>query len=358
MKKILIVITTAFVSDGGLTSVMLSYYRHMNRDGLQIDFASTNSLDMNSELYQELKRNHSQYYCLGRRKRNVFLYFAKFFVLLRAKKYDVIHVNGNSATMVMELGIAKWLRIPIRVAHCHNSRCEHAILNKILMPFFRGSYTRAVACSKMAGEWLFDSFDILQNAIDFEKYRFRSEVRKRVRDKLNISDKFVIGTVGKINEQKNQIFFLDVLKEFMKQKNNAVFLLIGDGPDRGKLKKHIERMGLENQVIMLGMRTDVDRLLNGMDCFVLTSLWEGCPLALLEAQANGLSCISSDRVSSEGMITGQVRVVSLKDKGKWVEVLAQTNFRTLNSEQLKEIFERHKYEITKNSNLLRQWYVQ
>lgn len=357
MRKILIVITTAFVPYGGLATVMLNYYRHMNREGLQIDFASTNPLGEEDSLSQELRGNHSRYYCLGERKRGILLYTRRLYSLLKKEKYDVIHVNGNSATMAIELKIAKWAGVPVRIAHCHTSRSEHTMVHKCLLPVFRRSYTKAGACSAMAGVWLFEHFDILKNAIDFEKYRFRPRVRNQVRERLGITGKFVIGTVGKINVSKNQVFFLDVLQKFVKQRENTLFLLVGDGPERGNLEQKIREKGLEHHVLLPGMRTDVDELLNGMDCFVFPSFFEGFGMAMLEAQANGLWCLASDQVSREGVITDHVCMLPLQEPDRWVGDLMQAGHRDCDVEKLRKIFETSGYEIGKSSEVLRQWYL-
>lgn len=231
------------------------------------------------------------------------------------------------------------------------------MVHKCLLPVFRRSYTKAGACSAMAGVWLFEHFDILKNAIDFEKYRFRPRVRNQVRERLGITGKFVIGTVGKINVSKNQVFFLDVLQKFVKQRENTLFLLVGDGPERGNLEQKIREKGLEHHVLLPGMRTDVDELLNGMDCFVFPSFFEGFGMAMLEAQANGLWCLASDQVSREGVITDHVCMLPLQEPDRWVGDLMQAGHRDCDVEKLRKIFETSGYEIGKSSEVLRQWYL-
>ena len=150
MKKILVVITTAFVRTGGLTSVMMNYWRVMDKKGLSFDFASTNQVD--SLLYEEISKEGCHYYKLPPRKQTL-----NYFIALRklCKGYDVVHVHANSATSAIELMAAKMAGVPKRIHHNHNSNTKHPYLNKFLHPLFVNCYTDAVACSNEAGEWLF-----------------------------------------------------------------------------------------------------------------------------------------------------------------------------------------------------------
>ena len=138
--NILVVITTAFVPTGGLTTVMMNYYRIVNKEAVKIDFASTNNpLQV---LLDEIHANGSEYYQLPERK-NILLYF---FALKRlCKGYDMIHIHANSATAVIELQAAKWANIKIRLIHNHSSRCQHKILNRCLLSLYRRSFTQAIA---------------------------------------------------------------------------------------------------------------------------------------------------------------------------------------------------------------------
>ena len=154
--KILVVITTAFTSTGGLTTVMMNYYRAMNKEGLKIDFASTNV--PSQSLLDEIHVEGSEYYQLPPRKKIV-----SYFYRLRrlCKNYDLLHVHGNSSTSVLELMAANWAGVKRRIVHNHTSRSQHPWINLLLHPFFLMSYTKAIACSDAAGEWLLVIFSTI-----------------------------------------------------------------------------------------------------------------------------------------------------------------------------------------------------
>lgn len=313
MKKVLIVITTSFVPYGGLTTVMMNYYRAMNKEGLQIDFASTNEPE--TSLLDELKKNNSRYFCLGERKRNLLGYINKLRKLLAREKYDVIHVNGNSATMLFELFIAKMCNVKKRIAHGHNTQTSYPVLNDILKKMFKRTLTTAVAVSSQTGDWLYgeNNYVVLKNAIDLDKYKFNNETRMTIRDQLNINDKYVIGTVGKLNYQKNHEFLIEVFKKIYDKNHNVHLLIVGGGALEQELKEKVNELKITNAVTMTGMKSNASEFLQAMDVFVFPSRFEGFGLSLIEAQASGLHCIASDTIPKETNVSDCVEYLDLKE---------------------------------------------
>lgn len=297
MRNILVIITTSFVTYGGLTTVMMNYYRAMDKSGVHIDFASTN--EPSQELLDELHSNGSEYYCLGERNKNLFKYRQNLKKVLEKNKYDVIHVNGNSATMALELSVAKQFGVPVRIAHGHNSKTSHLIVHEFLKPLFNKMYTHAISVSKTAGDWLYggNKYIILNNAIDLEKYRFNKEIRDKVRRNLKIDNKFVVGNVGKLNEQKNHTFLLKVFAELKKMRADVCLLLVGGGHLETDLRNECRALNIENDVIFTGMVNNASDYFQAMDVFVFPSLWEGFPLSVVEAQTSGLPCVLSKKVT-------------------------------------------------------------
>lgn len=317
-RKVLIVITTDFVIYGGLTTVMMNYYRAMNKENLQIDFASTNN--PSNELKNELEKNNSRYFNLGNRKKSTAFYLKKFVKLLIHEKYDVIHVNGNSSTMVMELMTAKMFGIKTRISHVHTTCSNYPYINKILRPLFLYSYNVAIAVSKQAGEWLYGKkFIVLNNAIDTNKYKFNMKVREELRSKYGLNNKFVVGNVGKLYPPKNQSYLLKIFAEYCKVDENAMLVIAGGGVLEDELKKEAERLFIKEKVIFLGMCNDVPSILQMFDIFVFPSIFEGLGLAIIEAQASGLPCIASKAVPMETQVTSNIYYYNLDgDEKKWI----------------------------------------
>jgi glycosyltransferase involved in cell wall biosynthesis len=146
-----------------------------------------------------------------------------------------------------------------------------------------------------------------------------------VRAELGIpADAFVIGHVGRFEEQKNHIFLIDIVAEIAKREPNIHLLLIGDGSLRSAIEKKVIQNGLAKRVTFTDIRPDVPRLMLGaMDLFLLPSIHEALGLVLIEAQAAGLPCVFSDVVPEEAnAVTPLVRQVSLsKSASEWAEAV-------------------------------------
>lgn len=358
MRRVLILITTAYIPTGGLASVMMNYYRNIDKSGLLIDFASTNEVP--EVLVNELSQNGSQYYCLGARK-NVLTYFRRLYKVCIG--YDVIHVNGNSATTVIELLAAKMAGIRKRIHHNHTAKTEHRVLHNLMLPFFRHLYTVGLACSENAGNWLFGEgkFSVLRNAIETEKYRFSSSLREKYRGEYDIpSNAFVIGHVGKYNPIKNHFKLIEIFKEYYKIHKDAMLLCVGYGPLQKDLEEYIDELGLVGKVILTGERTDTPGFLSAMDVFVFPSKYEGLGMAVIEAQASGLPCLVSDRVPKDVFMSDHIYSAALEEtSNKWVVMIDNMKVEDRNTQSHKNIVSITEagYNIKTEAGRLRELYL-
>lgn len=324
MQKILVIITTQFVLHGGLTNVMLNYYQWINNDKFRIDFASTNKLS-DENLLIKLKKKNSQYYCLGNRKKKTIMYLIKLYRLLKNNNYDIVHINSNSATATLELLVAKIAGVKTRIVHNHTEVCDHQILHKLFSPFFKKLYTVAVACSNKSGEWIFgeNGYKVLKNSIDTQRYRYDKDLRINIRQKYNIDENcMVLGHIGKIYKPKNHSFIIDIFNDYHKINKNSKLLLVGDGILRHQVEEKIKFYNIQDDVILVGMQYNTNEYLSAMDVFIFPSLWEGLPLALVEAQSSGVICVCSNKIDEQINITGNVKMLPIDDGTKiWVDAI-------------------------------------
>lgn len=320
-RRILVIIGTDFAATGGLTAVVMNYYRAMNRQGLKIDVASTNNISEEDTAYKDLLDGGARYFCLGDKKKTPVKYIVNLYRVLIEGQYNVVHVNGNSATMGIELGIAKLCGVKKRIAHCHTTRSNYPKLNNFLFPLFKKTYTDAIAVSCDAGKWLFgENFLVLNNAIDLCKYAFDPATRAALRAEYNLENKFVVGNVGKLNGPKNHKFLIDIFCELRKLKNDCALVIAGGGALESELRAKCELLNIQDSVTFLGMRDDIQNILQIFDMFVFTSIFEGLGMAVIEAQASGLRCLCSDCVPRETQVTSNVWYLSLKDEPRhWAE---------------------------------------
>ena len=358
MNRILVVITTAFVKTGGLTSVMMNYWRAMDKTGLSFDFASTNEID--NLLFEEISKGGCRYFQLPPRN-NVPAYFNTLRNL--CKGYDVVHVHANSATSVIELMAAKLAGVPKRIHHNHNSNTQHPYLNKLLHPVFVRSYTDAVACSDAAGEWLFGKgkYLVLPNAIDIDKFKYNQQVRELIRKEFDINeDDFLVGHVGKFVGAKNHDFLIKVFSAYHSNYPHSKLMLVGDGILRPKIEKWVAESECADAIILAGLRSDIPALLQAFDVFVFPSIYEGLPLSVLEAQASGLPCIISSNIDSEVSVGCDVVMKSLSDDVvSWADTIGRFDDNILREKRCRENYNRitkAHFNITNEANELKKIY--
>lgn len=358
MKKVLVIITTAFSPVGGLATVMMNYYRVLDKSKIHIDFASTNEIE--SSLLSEISAYGSKYFQLPRRG-NVLKYWNA--VRLLSKNYNIIHVHANSSTALIELSAAIAAGVPKRIHHNHTSKTQHQIINALLHPFFKHSYTDAIACSQLAGDWLFGKgkYVILRNAINLHKFVYNADVRELVRKKYNIqSNEFVLGHVGKFMEAKNHYFLIKLFAVYHSKHPNSKLLLVGDGVLRAKIETWISESGCAESIILAGLRSDVSALVQAMDIFVFPSLYEGMPLSVMEAEASGLPCLISSNVTNDVNIGEAVKMKSLDDgPNSWAIVIDSFDYaisREVRCHNNYELITKAGYNIENEANELLKIY--
>ncbi len=324
MKVLVVMNSTSVKLGGGIIQVIINYRDQLIGSNIYFDFAI--NIDNDEELVRKLTCNGEKLYQLPNKKKRIAQYIKELYGICRYGEYDVVHVHGNSATMSIELTIAKLCGIKKRVVHCHNSQGGHPKLNKLLMPYFKTLYMDALACSDSAGEWIFGkgNFTVLHNAIDLERFSFNNDDRIEYRKKLQISeDTIVVGHVGSLNEQKNHEFLIKIFSVFQKT-NNAELLIIGDGVLRNKIAQQAIDLGIADKVNFLGVQNDVEKWMCVMDIFAFPSKWEGLGMVAIEAQACGLPVLASTAVPKAACVTNKMYYLSLKDSEKiWSDKMAE-----------------------------------
>ncbi len=314
--KILIVSTVEFHLNG-ITSVIMNYFRHIQKDKIQLDFLVMNYIS--EDLKCEIEGEGGRVFCLPRKK-NPLAYMSGLCRILKRERYDIIHVHGNSATMAIELFCAWLCRVTVRIAHSHSTSCEHKKLHRLLYPLFQRCCTHALACGDAAGRWLFggQQYTVMKNGVDLPSFFYDEEVRKKYRLQLQVSDEEVlIGHIGNFVPLKNHSFLIDVFSIIKNQYDKVKLLLISDGPLMEEMKEKVRQLKLDDSVIFLGRTTEAAAYYQTMDLFVLPSVYEGVPVVLIEAQAAGLPCIVSDKVSPEVDVTGFLEFLSIDSACVW-----------------------------------------
>lgn len=363
MKKILIINTVPF-GMGGMSSVIINYLNNMNKEDIEI------TLIVNSEIEKEyekiLKKNNINIIIL-KRNTNVIAYMYNVYKIMKSGKFNVVHIHGNSSTMAFETIPAYLNKIPKRIVHSHNTSCEHKMLNKILWPILKMTYTLAFACSEEAGKWLFkkdNNFTILHNAINSEEYKFDKKQRESIRRELGVDTSYVIGHVGYFNEQKNHEKLFQIVSCLKNEIDVKLLCISGDYEVPKEINDLINKYNLDNNIKILLRRSDVNNLLQAIDFFVFPSKFEGLGIALIEAQAAGLHCLASTNIPKEARICeGLVSYLELSENSKeWAKLILDIKKsiiknRMENSNKAISELKQAGYDINIEAEKLREMYI-
>ena len=188
------------------------------------------------------------------------------------------------------------------------------------------------ACSEKAAHYMFPDkpFTWIKNGIDTNRFAFDPVIRDAVREKLGISaSTTVIGFCGNFREQKNPMKLLEIFKEYRFLNLDSVLLLVGGGVLRPRMEQYIEENNLNDSVMFLGIRRDVEKLYQAMDAFVLPSRFEGLGIVYVEAQCSGLPCLATqDAVPLQVKVSDLIRFVpQASESAYWARMLEQQLFR-------------------------------
>lgn len=292
---------------GGVEAVVMNYYRYIDKSKIQFDFICDE--DSTNIPYEEIEKLGGKVILIPPYQK-LFRYHKELKRILKEGNYKIVHSHINTLS-VFSLFAAKCAKVPVRIAHSHSTTNKKEkkknLMKQVLKPFSKLFATDYMCCSELAGRWLFGDklynegkIYLLNNAIDLKKFEYNEKIREEVRKELNIDEKtFVMGHIGRFVEQKNHSFLIDIFYELQKEKQNAVLILVGQGPLQDDMKEKVEQLELSNNVMFLGQRNDAARLYQAIDVFVLPSLYEGLPVVGVEAQAAGLLCVLSDDMTKE-----------------------------------------------------------
>lgn len=376
-KPIRVLQVLTIMNLGGAETMIMNYYRHVDRTKIQFDFllhrAERGFFDdeiesLGGKIFRMSAISPKNYFSY---KKNLNIFFEEH------PEYNIIHSHLNALSSII-LGVAKKRKIPVRIAHSHLA-VEAKVLKKVfkkntdikatikdyVQSLVKGKVasvaTHFFACGEKAGDWLFgkknkEKVTIINNAINASLFSYNSSKSQKIKDGYGLQNKKVIGHVGRFNEQKNHFFLIKIFNEIYKKDNNCVLLLIGNGNLENKIKAEAKRLNIDKNILFLGLRNNIPELLQGFDLFLFPSLYEGLPVTLIEAQASGLKAITSTTVTKEANITGLVTYLDLeKSELNWAEsVLSNIDYdRKDTINQIKK----GGYDIFENAKNLQTFYL-
>lgn len=336
MKRALVVVSK--MDTGGAETMMMKYYRALDKSRYQLDFAV--STDEEGFYDAEIRRLGGRIIRVTKKSSNPVKAMTDIYRIAKSGTYCAVIRNAENAMASLDLLMARLGGVRNTVFRSTNSNTSGRSLferasHTIGMPILRWSSRQMVAPSGVSARFMFGDkivregrYSLLPNAIAFDDYAFSADARRRLRDQYHLDkNDLVLGNVGRMVEQKNQTYCLDVLKELRSQGTKSHLFLVGKGDKRQELEAKANANGLANDVTFLSPTPQVAALYSMFDVLLLPSFFEGMPNVLIEAQAAGLKCITSDKVTSEARLLDTTRYVPITQEAveAWAEECEMPN---------------------------------
>lgn len=288
---------------GGMENFIMNLYRNVDRDKVQFDFITHKESD--PAYVEEIVKLGGRIYQLPRLTRNPIKNLRRIEEIVRENSYKVVFRHTPNALVAPQLRAAG-KGGAYAVCHSHNTDDPKRFLHMLGKLFLRSDKIGKFACSKAAGEWMYGSkeFEIINNAVDIDKFSFSDEKRMKIRKEFGISDSVrVYGHMGNFLPTKNHELLIDIYAKISEMDENAEFFCLGDGELKTKMMEKAGSLGIDRKMHFTGTRRETDEFLSAMDVFIFPSKFEGLPLSVIEAQAAGLPILLSDKITRDVEVT-------------------------------------------------------
>ena len=358
MKRILHL--TNNLALAGTETCIMNWYRNTDRTKLKFDFVCLS----NKHLYfkEEIENLDGKIFIIekkiGLTGQIKFCY--NLFKFLKTNKFYTFHthfhyLNGLYCMIAFLAGIKERFTSSHFNEGYRNTPIYKKIISILLIKLFA---TKQIAVSNEAGKTLYQNlpYTVVDDGIDLNKFAYNQTERKQTRKELNIEQNFVIGHIGRFESQKNHNFLIDIFSEILKQKENAILLLIGEGPLEKQIKEKVKNLNLEKKVKFLGIREDVNKLYQAMDCFILPSFFEGLGIVNIEAQCSGLPVFISDGVPNEAMICNTTKISLNTSAKQWADIILE-NIKNFERKNCSVILKQAGFDIKDTAKQIEKVYL-
>lgn len=254
---------------------------------------------------------------------NPLKHFLQLKSIINANKYYAIYLNLMDAGAYYTAKIAKMYGLKI-IVHSHNDNCDRKLLHNMYKHKLSHISDLRLACSKRAGEFFFgkDIFYVIPNSFSFKRYLYNESDRQSIRNDYGFNNNdLVLLHIGRMKQQKNPLFLIDLFYNISRIYNNSYLIYIGDGDLKDKIVNRINQIDnktgyvFSKHIKFIGTidNNNIPKYLSSSDAFILPSNYEGLPFTLLEAQVNGLKCYISKNISDEVIISNKVKMLDINN---------------------------------------------
>lgn len=369
MKTIRILHEVTSMNTGGVETLLMNIYRNIDREKIQFDFMlhrpkgtgfyEKEIEELGGKIYSGIPFNplkHKKYL------KSIDDFFDEH------SEYEIIH--AHNAFSMFTLRSAQKHGVRVRIAHSHNTAPK---LMHYKTPFklyakskIKRYATDMFACSELAGDYYYgkklvqnNKVVIIKNGIDTDKFNYNNEIRRKIREELNLLDnKIAVVHVGRFNIQKNHEYLIDIFNELLKMNKNYKLFLFGEGELENNILRKVKRLNLQNDVEFMGVKGNINEYLQAMDIFVLPSLFEGLPLTGIEAQTSGLPCLFSDTITKEVAVTELAEFLSIRKNPQiWANKILEITNKNIKRNGKKEKIDAQGYNIKDTVKKLENFYI-
>lgn len=336
---------------GGQERVTVDLARAFQKKGHQSIVCTTM---VRGELADELESNGIQFKCFSFKKSYNLHSLTTVMRYLRENKVNVVITHGNYRFIPRIASII--LQIPVIIHVEHNisnyKKFFHVLINKLL-----SMRTDKIICvSENAKKSLLeierpniDKVVVIPNGLDIERF---SNLKPKQNIKKSVKR---IGIIASFKEAKGHIYFVRAAAKIIQSFKNVEFIFVGDGSLRQMIEQKVREYGIEKYCHFLGNRSEVGEILETLDVFVLSSLWEGLPISILEAQYFGIASVVTNVGGNSEVIKDGYNGLLVPPKNSEalsaaiIKVLHDNKLRSFLGSNAREIF-KHRYSIETMAN--------
>lgn len=369
MERVLVT-GAANIGKAGVATIVFKWGQEFNPEKLVYDYLMQRGLPEQQYL-DAINKKGGKVFTMKEENRSWFSIIKWVEKIIKENGYETIHINTDTAYIAAAyIYAAKKGGIKRVFVHSHCTRIDDnnlgrrilkTILHKVFIPYVCKNSQMYLACSKLAGYWMFrkknvnsNKYRTIYNGVAVEPYLYDEQVRKKYRKQMGLSENFIIGNIGRFSYQKNHKFLIETFYSFLKTDSSAVLVLVGDGELKFQLKELVSEYGITDKVFFLGVRQDVPSLLSMFDVLVMPSRFEGLPVTLIEAQMSDLPCVVSDNITKEAKIINAVTYVKGFELGSWIAEIEKFRYfqRACNAEDKYNSFFNIKFSVVELEAIL------
>lgn len=350
---------------GGIETVLMNVYRHLDRSRFQFDFLVNKPKPGFYD--EEIRALGGRIFVspgLSPAKYPAYIRFVAQ-LLNDEPQIQVLHAH-NEAMAYYALRGAQKAGLPVRIAHAHNTRLPRdyklplKLACKALIPSAATDYW---ACGRDAGLYYFGQKRweregvIMRNAVDLRRFGFQADKRAALRAQYGLQERLVIGSVARFMPQKNHQRMLQIFARLQAIQPQSSLALIGEGPLMESCRQQARQLGIASDVLFLGALGDPSGWYQAMDALLMPSLYEGLPTVGIEAQAAGLPCLLSDTITDEAALIPVTRRISLEQPDDvWARSILQCIQAEWDRNQGRQAVKEGGYDIVTETRLLESRY--